>query len=354
MIKGDGIGPEVIEAARICVEATGINIEWEEAFLGEVALKERGELIPEETLSSIQNNGVALKGPVTTPVGGGFRSVNVELRKRLNLYACLRPAKSLGSVNAVYEDVDIVVVRENTEDLYAGIEFSREDEFSKFLIRKIRDTGIDLPEDTVFSLKTISGSSSERIIRFAFEYALKNRRKMVTCGHKANILKVTDGLFLKTFYKIAGEYQNIQANDYIIDNLSMQLVLRPHNFEVIVLPNLYGDIISDLCAGLVGGLGILPGANIGENMAVFEPVHGSAPKYAGKNKVNPTATILSASLMLKYLGEEEAGLKIEEAVKEVIKEGKFLTYDLKPTRDDPEAAGTLKMAEAIAEKVRKK
>ncbi|MFC1514518.1 isocitrate/isopropylmalate dehydrogenase family protein [Candidatus Omnitrophota bacterium] len=353
LLPGDGVGPEVAQAARLCIEATGVDIQWEERLLGECAQKALGSLIPQETLASIRKNKVALKGPVTTPIGGGFRSVNVGLRKELDLYVNLRPAKSLGAVNAKYDKVDIVVVRENTEDLYVGIEFDIGEPFTKKLIDDINSQKRGtLSPDTAISLKTISRRASDRVIRFAFEYARKNGRKTVAAVHKANILKFTDGLFLRTFYEVAKEYNEITAQDYLVDNLSMQLVLRPYNFDVLVLPNLYGDIISDLCAGLIGGLGLAPGANIGKDCAVFEPVHGSAPKYSGKNKVNACATILSGALMLRYLGEEEAAQKVERAVKEVIKEGTALTYDLKADRDDPSAVGTLEMAHAIAAKIK--
>lgn len=353
LIPGDGIGPEVVAAAKLCLDATGINISWDEKLLGMTAKERMGELIPQDTVDSIKKNKVALKGPATTPVGGGFRSVNVALRKKLDLYVNLRPVKSLGSVTSQYGDVDIVVVRENTEDLYAGIEFDVDAAFTRSLINTINEKNLGkISSDTAISFKVISRRCSERIIRFAFEYALSNKRNKVSCVHKANILKFTDGLFLKTFYEIAKNYSQIESNDFIVDNLSMQLVLRPHNFDVLVLPNLYGDIISDLCAGLIGGLGLSPGANIGEDIAVFEPVHGSAPKYAGLDKVNPTATILSAALMLRYLSEEETALKIERAVSEVIQENRCVTYDLKKNRGDPDAAGTRQMADQIAKKIK--
>jgi len=354
LIEGDGVGPEVVRAAKLCLEATGLNVEWEEKLLGRPAQEKLGELIPQETIDSIKKNKVALKGPVTTPVGGGFRSVNVGLRKILDLYANLRPVRSLGAPSSFKDKkIDIIVVRENTEDLYAGIEFGQKDSFFPTLLSEVKRKGLkNLDSDSAISLKIISPRNSQRIIRFAFQYALDNGRRKVACVHKANILKFTDGLFLKVFYEEAKKFPQIIAEDYIVDNLSMQLVLKPENFDILVLPNLYGDIISDLCAGLVGGLGIAPGANIGENCAVFEPVHGSAPKYTGKNKVNPTATILSTALMLRYLGEVEKAQKIERAVEEIIKEGKFVTYDLKVDRNDPSAVGTLQMAEAIAEKIK--
>ncbi|MDD4910213.1 MAG: isocitrate/isopropylmalate dehydrogenase family protein [Candidatus Omnitrophica bacterium] len=355
LIPGDGIGPEVAEAARMCVDAAGVKIKWEEAVAGETALKKYGTVLPEQTLDSIRKNKVALKGPITTPVGSGFRSVNVAIRQKLDLYACLRPAKSYEGVRSKYKDIDLVLVRENTEDLYAGIEFQKGEADTRSVIEKInslRDKKIIA--DSAVSIKPISESASRRIVKFAFEYALKNGRKKVTAVHKANIMKFTDGLFLSVAREIAAEYEGrVAFDDAIVDNLSMQLVLRPHNYDVFVLPNLYGDILSDLCAGLVGGLGVAPGANIGDGIAVFEAVHGSAPKHAGKNRVNPAAMILSAVLMLKYLGEENAALKLDKAVSDVMREGRSVTYDLKENRDDPSAVGTLEMAEAIAAKIKK-
>ena len=355
LIPGDGIGPEVTEAAKVCLKSLGVPIEWEICLAGESALEDRGSLLPEDTLESIKRNKVALKGPITTPVGRGFRSINVELRKKLDLFCCLRPAKDIGVINTVHKNVDIVICRENTEDLYAGVEFDLGDKFIKDIQKAAESSGAKgvIREDTAVSIKAISRFRSERIIRFAFEYALANNRKKVTCVHKANILKYTDGLFLKVFNAVAQDYQGkVDFDDFIIDNLSMQLVLRPERFDVLVLPNLYGDIISDLCAGLVGGLGVAAGANIGENIAVFEPVHGSAPKYAGKNKVNPTATILSAALMLRYLKETEAAEKLEKAVQDVIKEGISVTYDLLPADKRDKAASTMQMAQAIAAKIK--
>lgn len=351
LLKGDGIGPEVVEAARRCIEATGVQISWEERLIGETALKQVGALIPEDTLDSIRKNTVALKGPVTTPIGTGFRSVNVQLRKLLDLYVNLRPAQSFG-IHRHYEKVDIIIVRENTEDLYAGIEFPLGDELTKQLIDIVNTNGLGkLGYDTAISLKTISRKGSERVIRYAFEYAVAHNRKKVSAVHKANILKCTDGLFLKIFREIAPEYPGIIASDYIVDNLSMQLVLKPEDIDVLVLPNLYGDIMSDLCAGLIGGLGIAPGANIGKDYAVFEPVHGSAPKYAGKNKVNPAATILSGVLMLKHLGEETRAERLEKAVRAVIRERTHVTYDLVPGRDETKAVSTSEMADAIIKKL---
>lgn len=353
LIPGDGIGPEVIEAARMCVDSTGVNILWEEKLIGSSALSKTNSLLPEETIESIQNNRIALKGPATTPVGKSFRSVNVALRKKLDLYVNLRPVSSRYSIHKYYKDVDIIIIRENTEGLYAGVEFNRGDKSALNLLKLIRDKGLgDFSNDAAISLKIISRPASLRIAKFAFEYVRNNKRKKVSCVHKANILKFTDGLFLNSFYETAKGYPDIEADDYIIDNLSMQLVSRPNKFDVLVLPNLYGDIISDLCAGLIGGLGVAPGANIGKDIAVFEPVHGTAPKYAGKNKVNPSAAILSAALMLRHMGEESSADKIEKAVEEIIKENEFVTYDLKVDGDRDKAVGTLQMARRIAERIK--
>ncbi|WP_258360427.1 isocitrate/isopropylmalate dehydrogenase family protein [Moorella sulfitireducens] len=322
LIPGDGTGPELIAAARRVLDASGAEIEWEVVTAGETALEKYSSVLPEETLASIRKNGVALKGPITTPVGTGFRSVNVALRKELDLYANIRPARNLPNVPSRYQGVDLVIFRENTEDLYAGIEHM-------------------VGEDAAESIKIITRRGSERIARAAFEYARANGRKRVTAGHKANIMKFTDGLFLRTFYDVAKDYPGLTADDRIVDNLSMQLVQKPEQYDVVVLPNLYGDILSDLCAGLVGGLGVAPGANIGAGAAVFEPIHGSAPKYAGQNKVNPLATILSGVMMLEHLGEKEAAARVENAVLAVLAEGKYLTYDLGGK------AGTSEMADAI-------
>ena len=355
LIPGDGTGPELSLAAKRCIEATGVNIEWEEALAGQIALEKCGSLLPKETLDSIRKNKVALKGPLTTPIGGGFRSINVAIRQELNLFACLRPAKYYAGVRGGMKDVDLVIVRENTEDLYAGIEFEEGKPETLDIIALIEKHGKKkILKDSGISIKPISKTASERIVRFAFEYALKNKRKKVTIVHKANIMKFTDGLFLQAGRRVAQDYAGkIEFTENIVDNMSMQLVQRPYEYDVMVLPNLYGDIISDLCAGLIGGLGIAPGANIGDGMAVFEAVHGAAPKYAGLNKVNPTAMILSGMLMLRYLNEEQAAERLENAVKQVIAEGRSVTYDLKPTRDDPTAVGTKEMADAIIAKIKK-
>jgi len=355
LIPGDGTGPEVAEAAKRCVEATGVKIEWEVALAGQTAVEKFGDILPESTLSSIRKNKVALKGPITTPVGTGFRSVNVAIRHALDLYACMRPARSYPGVKSYYKDIDLVIIRENSEDLYAGIEFEMGLPETKEIIGLIeKNSKKKIRPDSGISIKPISVTATRRIVKFAFEYAIKYGRKKVTAVHKANIMKFTDGLFLKTAREVAlGYAEKIAFEDVIVDNMAMQLVQKPYNFDVLVLPNLYGDIISDLCAGLIGGLGIAPGANIGDSMAVFEAVHGSAPKYKGMDKVNPTAMILSAMLMLRYLGESQAADRLENAVKEVIAEGKSVTYDLKPNPKDPTAVGTAGMADAIIAKLRK-
>lgn len=349
LIPGDGVGPELSEAARRCIEATGVDIEWEVFDAGVDVMDKYATPLPEHVLESIRKNKVALKGPITTPVGTGIRSVNVELRKALELYACLRPCVLYKGVRSRYDKVDIVIVRENTEDLYAGIEFDPNTEDSKKVISVINSVSKKkLKDDSAISIKPITRSASERIVRFAFEYALKNNRKKVTCVHKANIMKATDGLFLATARDIAARYQGkIVFEDRIVDNLCMQLVQRPEEYDILALPNLYGDIISDLCAGLVGGLGVAPGANIGDDAAVFEATHGSAPKYKGLNKANPIAMVLSGVLMLRHIGENIAADRLENAVKKVIADGKYVTYDLKPTRDDPAAVGTRETADAI-------
>lgn len=326
LIPGDGIGPDITAATLKVMEATGFNFEWEEQIAGEGAITKYGTPLPQEVIESIKRNKIALKGPLTTPIGTGFRSVNVTLRKELDLYTNLRPTRTFKGVKSRYDNIDLVVVRENTEDLYAGIEHM-------------------VGEDAAESIKIITRKGSERIARFAFDYAVKAGRKKVTAVHKANIMKCTDGLFLECVEKVAQDYPEIEFEDRLVDNMCMQLVQKPELYDVMVMPNLYGDIISDLCAGLVGGLGMAPGANIGEREAIFEPVHGSAPKYAGMDKVNPTSMILSGVLMLEYLGEKEAADRVLKAVKEVIAEGKVVTYDLGGT------AKTSEMGEAIAARI---
>ena len=354
LIPGDGIGPEVTQAARRCLEALGIKIEWEEVIAGQRAQEKFGEVLPKNVLESVKKNKIALKGPIITPIGEGFRSVNVAIRQALDLYACVRPAKSYKGVKSPYQDIDLVVIRENSEDLYAGIEFEEGKSETKSLIQEIEKySQKKIRADSGISIKPISKYASERIVKFAFEYALKFKRKKVTVVHKANIMKFTDGLFLKAAREVAANYTGkVIFEEAIVDNLAMQLIQKPHNYDVLALPNLYGDIISDLCAGLVGGLGVAPGANIGIDMAVFEAVHGAAPKYTGLNKVNPTAMILSGVLLLRYLKEDRLADKLENAVKEVLAEGRTVTYDLKPRRDDPTAVGTQEMAEAVIGKLK--
>jgi isocitrate dehydrogenase (NAD+) len=328
LIPGDGIGPELADATTHVLESTGIAFEWDVQEAGEATIAKEGTPLPDRVLDSIRANGIAIKGPITTPVGTGFRSVNVALRQTLELYANLRPARSMQGVESRYEDVDLIIVRENTEDLYAGIEHR---------------VGPDAAE----SIKIITRAASQRIARYAFEYAVKNGRSKVTAVHKANIMKLSDGLFLESCGQVAAEYAGrVQFEDRIVDNMCMQLVQKPDLYDVLVLPNLYGDIVSDLAAGLVGGLGVAPGANIGDTAAVFEPVHGSAPKYAGQNKANPTALILSGALMLRHLGEIDAAARVEESVRAVVAEGTTVTYDLGGS------AGTREFGEAVAARIR--
>jgi isocitrate dehydrogenase (NAD+) len=351
-IPGDGIGPEVAEATRRVLEATGVKFQWDTVIIGSQAQDKFGTPLPDQALQSIRKNKVALKGPVTTPIGTGFRSVNVALRQALDLYACLRPYKVYPGVKTPFKGVDIVVVRENTEDLYAGIEFAKGDsETRKLLDLVLEATGKELKKDSAVSLKVISQTASRRIAKFAFEYARQNGRKKVTAVHKANILKFSDGLFLDTAREVAGEYNDIEFSDMLVDAICMELVKKPQMFDVLVLPNLYGDIISDLCAGLVGGMGIAPGANIGDEVAIFEPTHGSAPKYAGQNKVNPMAMMLSGVMMLHYLGERDSADRVESAIAEVIAEGRNVTYDLK--LDPATAVGTSQVADAVIKKLKR-
>jgi isocitrate dehydrogenase (NAD+) len=352
LIPGDGVGPEVTEAAKKVLEATGVAFNWDVCYAGAEAQEKFSDVLPEATLKSIRKNKVALKGPVTTPVGSGFRSVNVALRRELNLYACLRPCKTYPGVPSYFKNVDIVVVRENTEDLYRGIEFEKgAPEILKLQRLIAKATGDKINTDSGISLKVISESASRRIVKFAFEYARTHKRKKVTAGHKANIMKFSDGLFLASAREVAKDYTDIEFNDIIIDNLCMQLVRRPQSFDVLVLPNLYGDIVSELGAGLVGGLGVTPGANLGDEIAVFEPTHGSAPKYKGQNKINPMAMILSGVMMLRHLGETAAAERLEKAVARVIAEGKSVTYDMKPGMPEAKVVGTSEVAEAIIKKL---
>jgi isocitrate dehydrogenase (NAD+) len=354
LIPGDGTGPEISEATRRVLEGTGVAFDWDVQHAGTDVMDEYGTPLPEKVLDSIRENKVAIKGPITTPVGTGFRSVNVALRKELDLYMCLRPCKSYKGVRSRYEDIDLVVVRENHEDLYAGIEFEQGSPDARKLIDFMADLGARrVREDSGISIKPISVTGTRRIVKGAFEYAIKHGRKKVTAVHKANIMKYTDGLFLKTAREVGEEYKDsgVEFEDRIVDNMCMQLVQKPELYDVLVLPNLYGDIVSDLGAGLVGGLGVAPGGNIGDDAAVFEPTHGSAPKYAGQNKVNPMAMMLSGVLMLDYLEETDAAQRLEKAIASVIEEGKSVTYDMKPTRDDPTAVGTAEVADAIIEKL---
>ncbi|HEY0443953.1 MAG TPA: isocitrate/isopropylmalate dehydrogenase family protein [Candidatus Limnocylindrales bacterium] len=327
LIPGDGIGPELAEATRRVLDASGVAFEWEVVEAGEAVMARHGTPLPDSVIESIRRNRVAIKGPITTPVGEGFRSVNVALRQALNLYANVRPARSMKGLDTRYDNVDLVIVRENTEDLYAGIEHM-------------------VGRDAAESIKIITREASERIARYAFEYAIANGRRKVTAVHKANIMKLSDGLFLDSCRTVAAEYAGrIEFEDRIVDNMCMQLVQKPELYDVLVLPNLYGDIVSDLAAGLVGGLGVAPGANIGTEAAVFEPVHGSAPKYAGQNKANPTALMLSGALMLRHLAHPDAADRVEWAVRDVIAEGRTVTYDLGGS------AGTSEFADAVIERL---
>jgi isocitrate dehydrogenase (NAD+) len=351
-IPGDGVGPELSEATRRVLEGTGVGFDWDVQQAGADVMERFGTPLPEPVLESIRDTKVAIKGPITTPVGSGFRSVNVALRKELDLYACLRPTKSYPGVRSRYEDVDIVIVRENTEDLYAGIEFEQGTPQAKELIGFVAEkAGTRIRDDAGISIKPISVWGTQRIVRFAFDHAKRYGRRKVTAVHKANIMKFSDGLFLETARQVAAEFPEVEFEDRIVDNLTMQLVQRPEEYDVLVLPNLYGDIVSDLCAGLVGGLGLAPGANIGDEVAVFEATHGSAPKYKGMNKVNPMAMMLSGVLMLRHLGEAEAADRLERAIAAVIAEGTSVTYDMKPTRNDPTAVGTSQVADAVIEKL---
>jgi isocitrate dehydrogenase (NAD+) len=354
LITGDGTGPELAEATRKCIDATGVEVNWDVQEAGVDVMERTGTPIPDAVMDSVRRTQCALKAPITTPVGTGFRSINVYLRQELGLFACIRPCKYYPGVRSFFSDVgvDIVVVRENTEDLYAGVEFEAGKEETARLIefinslpadRKIK-TGLD---ETGVSIKPISVSGTERIVRCAFDYARQNGRRKVTAVHKANIMKFSDGLYLKTAERVAQDYPDVEFEERIVDNMCMQLTQKPELYDVLVTPNLYGDIVSDLGAGLVGGLGVAPGMNVGPDGAVFEATHGSAPKYKGQNKVNPTALILSGVLMLRYLGEGDAANRLENAVAAVIAEGKDVTYDLKPHRDDPTAVGTQEMAAAI-------
>jgi isocitrate dehydrogenase (NAD+) len=353
LIPGDGIGPELTEATRRVLEATGVQFDWDVQYAGtNVMDRNDGNPLPDHVLDAIRETGVALKGPITTPVGGGFRSVNVGLRKALDLYGQVRPCKSYQGVRSRFDDVDLILIRENTEDLYAGIEYEQASEEAEELIGWIEQHGGKLRHrDSGISIKPLSVSGTRRIVQFAFDYARRNGRRKVTAVHKANIMKFTDGLYLRVAQEVAAENTDIEFDDRIVDNMCMQLVQRPEEYDVLVCPNLYGDIVSDLAAGMIGGLGMAPGGNFGENAAIFEPTHGSAPKYAGQNKANPMAQMLSGVMMLRHLEEHDAAERVEQAIADVIREGASVTYDMKPTRDDPTAVGTSEVADAIIDKL---
>ncbi len=350
LIRGDGIGPEVAEATRRVVDATGVKIDWDPQDAGVEVNEREGTPLPERVLDSMRRTKVCLKAPITTPVGTGFRSVNVALRKEFDLYACLRPCRTYAGVRSRFDKIDLVIVRENTEDLYAGIEFQRDTSDCARIVEVIKELQpkARIREHAGISIKPISVEGTRRIVEFAFDHAEKSGRRKVTAVHKANIMKYTDGLFLEVAREVAARHPKIGFDDRIVDNMCMQLVQRPEDYDVLVLPNLYGDILSDLCAGLIGGLGVAPGANVGTNGAMFEAVHGSAPKYKGMNKVNPTALILSAALMLKYLGETQAAARVEKSTAAVIAEGRSVTYDLRVAGDPRPVVGTREMADAIA------
>jgi isocitrate dehydrogenase (NAD+) len=352
MIPGDGVGPELSEATMRALDATGVGFEWEVLQAGENVMEEYGTPLPDNVLESIRRNKVAIKGPITTPVGKGFRSVNVALRKELDLYALFRPCKSYPGVRSRYTDIDILMVRENTEDIYMGIEFEEGTEECKRMIEEISAAaGKSIRPDSGLSIKPISIFGTRRVVKSAFEYARANGRNQVTAIHKANIMKFTDGLWLRVAQEVAKDYPDIEFQDRIVDNMCMQLVQVPEKYDMLVLPNLYGDIVSDLGAGLIGGLGLAPGANMGDEIAVFEATHGSAPKYAGQNKMNPMAMLLSGVMMLRHLKEPEAARRLEEAIASVIAEGKSVTYDMKPDRSDPTAVGTSQVADAIIDRI---
>jgi len=355
LIPGDGTGPEITEATRRVLEATGLQFNWDVQQAGIDIMKTAGTPLPPAVLDSIRKNKVAIKGPITTPIGTGFRSVNVALRKELDLYACLRPCKSYKGVRSRYEDVNLVIVRENTEDLYAGIEFEKGDPHIDQLAKLVEESGQKpFRADSGISIKAISVTGTQRIVKFALDYARENGRRKVSAITKANIMKFSDGLFLEAAREVAKKYPDIEYEEVLVDNTCMQLVQKPELYDVLVLPNLYGDVLSDLCAGLVGGLGVAPGANIGDTVALFEPTHGSAPKYTGQNKVNPMAMMLSGVLMLRHLKETDAADRLEKAIADVIAEGKTVTYDMKPDRNDPTAVGTSQVADGIIAKLKAK
>jgi len=351
-IPGDGVGPEIADATRRVLEATGVNFSWDVVNAGADVVEEYGTPLPDHVLASIRKNKVAIKGPITTPVGSGFRSVNVAMRKQLDLYACVRPIKSYKGAPVSFDDIDSVIFRENMEDLYAGIEFEQGSDEAAEIINVINEIkNVQIRPDSGISIKPISVTGTERIVHAAFKYARKNGYKRVTAVHKANIMKFTDGLFLATARRVAECYSDIEFEDRIVDNMTMQMVKKPQQFDVIVTENLYGDIISDLGAGLVGGLGLAPGANIGDETALFEPTHGSAPKYKGMNKVNPMAMMLSGVMMLRHIDETDAAKRLEDAIAAVIADGSNVTYDLKPEAEREKAVGTSQVADAIIAKL---
>jgi isocitrate dehydrogenase (NAD+) len=350
-IPGDGTGPELTEATRRVLEATGVDFNWDRHEAGIDEYTKHGNPFPDATLESLKSTGVGIKGPTTTPVGSGFRSINVLLRKELDLYACIRPCKALEGVRTRFPETDLVIVRENTEDLYAGIEFEHGTADNAALREKLAELGSRVRDDAGISIKPISVFGSERIVRHAFDYAVTHGYKNVVAAHKANIMKFSDGLFLEVAREVAADYPAIEFRDVIIDNLCNQLITYPEDFEVIVLPNLYGDIVSDLCAAMIGGLGVAGGANIGTEAAVFEATHGSSPSYAGKNRMNPTALMLSGVYMLDHLKEQAAARALENAIAAVIRAGDKVTYDLKPSRTDPTAIGTSEFADAVIEEM---
>ena len=354
LIRGDGTGPELAAVTKEVLEATGVAFDWREVDAGVDVMEKRGTPLPDEVLASIRATKTCIKAPITTPVNPpagvkNFRSVNVALRKEFDLYACVRPCKSYPGVRTRYQGIDLVIFRENTEDLYAGVEFEVGKPRTQELLAKIQElSGARIRPDSGISIKPISISGTERIVKAAFEYAVRKKRRKVTAVHKSNIMKYSDGLFLATARKVAERYPQIAFDDRIVDNMCMQLVQRPEEYDVLVLPNLYGDVLSDLCAGLIGGLGIAPGMNLGDaGIAIFEATHGSAPKYKGQDKVNPTAMLLSGVLMLEHLGEVESAKRLEGAIANVIREGKYVTYDLKADRNDRSAVGTRAMGQAV-------
>jgi isocitrate dehydrogenase (NAD+) len=353
LIPGDGVGPEISDATVRVLEATGVQFDWDVQQAGENVMAQYGTPLPEHVLESIRRNRVALKGPITTPVGTGFRSVNVALRQELELYACVRPIKAYPGARNLRDDLDFVIIRENSEDIYIGIEFEKGTPECRQVLEEVSTLSRKrIRPDSGLSIKPISVSGSERIVQYAFDYARQYGRRKVTLVHKANIMKHTDGLFLAVGRQVAELNPDVEFEDRIVDNMCMQLVLRPREYDLLVCPNLYGDIISDLGAGMIGGLGLAPGANIGTDGAVFEATHGSAPRYRGQNRVNPMALMLSGMLMLRHLKETAAADAVEQAIAEVIREGRSLTYDMKADRGDPTAVGTSEVADALVEKLR--